>query len=224
MGVLPQRTSSTRRSTGVPITDDPQGLKAQAIRASWRTERHAETTGEGATFDDLMMLYLDQVTPTKRAPDRDHWSAKALFPVFSGKHLNDIGAAEVRGYIASRTAKGIEPGTLNKEIGLMSAAINWARRELEWEILNPWESRRLMEPAGRNRWLTPEEAERLLATAETRKDRYPWLHDFIRLGLHSGLQPGEMPGRAHINGGSFCVSDRFRNWAGGEQRKPVDRV
>jgi superfamily II DNA or RNA helicase len=24
--------------------------------------------------------------------------------------------------------------------------------------------------------------------------------------------------------GSFCVSDRFRNWAGGEQRKPVDRV
>ncbi len=139
-----------------------------------------------------MMLYLDQVTPTKRAPDRDRWSAKALFPIFSGQRLNDIGAAEVRGYIATRSAAGIAPGTLNKEIGLMSAAINWAKRELEWEMPNPWESRRLMEPAGRDRWLTQDDAERLLTAATTRKDRYPWLHDFIRLGLNSGLRPGEM--------------------------------
>ncbi|WP_295401545.1 hypothetical protein [uncultured Thiocystis sp.] len=145
---------STRRSTGVPVADDPEGLKAAAIRAGWMAEKQIERTGEGSTFDDLLLLYLDQVTPTKRAPERDQWSAKALFPAFTGRRLDGIGAAEVRGYIASRRAGGIAPGTINKEVGLMSAAMNWARRELEWDIRNPWESRRLSEPAGRNRWLT----------------------------------------------------------------------
>jgi integrase len=76
----------------------------------------------------------------------------------------------------------------------MSAAMNWARRELEWPVGNPWEARRQKEPAGRNRWLTREEAERLLAAAADRRRilRCPWLHDFIRLGLNSGMRPGEM--------------------------------
>jgi hypothetical protein len=105
---------STRRSTGIRVADDEDGLKAAALRASWMAEKHVERTGEDATFDDLMLLYLEQVTPTKRAPDRDGWSAKALFPVFTGRALSRIGAAEVRGYIAKRKAAGIAPGTINK--------------------------------------------------------------------------------------------------------------
>ena len=157
-------------------------------------EKQIERTGEGSTFDDLLLLYLAQVTPTKRAPERDPFSAKALFPFFSGRRLAAIGAAEVRGYIASRTAAGAAPGTINKEIGLMSAAMNWARKELEWDVANPWQSRRQSEPSGRNRWLTREEADKLLQAAEKpeRQHRWPWLRDFIRLGLYSGLRPGEM--------------------------------
>jgi integrase len=145
----------------------------------------------GKTFDELLLAYLEEVTTTKRAPDRDKWSAKALQPHFTGRALSDIGAAEVRRYIATRKAAGAAPGTVNKEIGLMSAALNWARRELEWDVANPWESRRLREPAGRNRWLTQEEAEGLIAAAETKIARSPWLADFIRLCLYSGLRPGE---------------------------------
>lgn len=188
------RGGSARRSTRIAITEDPEGLKAAAQRAAWMAEKQVERTGEGSTFDDLLLLYLEQVTPTKRAPERDKSSAKVLFPVFTGRDLASIGAAEVRGYIASRRAGGIAPGTINKEVGLMSAAMNWARRELEWDLRNPWESRRLSEPAGRNRWLTGEEAGRLLmaAASPARLLRWPWLHDFIRLGLNSGLRPGEM--------------------------------
>lgn len=188
------RGGSTRRSTGVRCTDDPQGLKAAAVRACWMAEKRIERTGEGSTFDDLMLLYLDQVTPIKRAPERDRYSSKALFPAFSGKRLTSIGAAEVRSYIASRIKAGAAPGTINKEIGLMSAAINWARKELEWPIANPWESRRLSEPRGRDRWLTESQTARLLRAAEEpkRQQRYPWLRDFIRLGLYSGMRPGEM--------------------------------
>lgn len=186
------RGDSTRRSTGVAVTDDPQGLKAKAVRAGWCAATHLERTGEAVTFDDLLLLYLERVTPTKRAPDRDRWSAKALFPAFTGRRLDSIGGADVRDYIATRKAEGIAPGTINKEVGLMSAALNWAKRELEWEVANPWEARRQVEPAGRNRWLTPAEAARLLDAAEQRRQRYPWLVDFIRLGLNSGLRPGEM--------------------------------
>ncbi|WP_408606021.1 tyrosine-type recombinase/integrase [Imhoffiella purpurea] len=141
-----------------------------------------------------MLLYLEQVTPTKRAPERDQWSAKALFPVFTGRQLTEIGAADVRAYINNRRAAGIAPGTINKEVGLMSAATNWAKRELEWEISNPWAARRQTEPAGRDRWLTREEAARLQEAAQTqhRMERYPWLDDFIRLGLNTGMRPGEM--------------------------------
>ena len=46
----------------------------------------------------------------------------------------DIGAVEVRDYIQCRKAAGIAPATINREIGLMSAAMNWARKELEWGV------------------------------------------------------------------------------------------
>lgn len=188
------RGGTTRRSTGVSIADDPEGLKARLVRAEWMSGQIVERTGSGATFDDLLELYLTRVTPTKRAPDRDRWSARSLYPIFTGRRLADIRGPEVRAYIAARQATGIAPGTINKEVGLMSAAINWARRELEWDMDNPWESRRQTEPEGRDRWLTHEEADRLIAAAERRSARYPWLADFIRIGLYTGMRPGEILG------------------------------
>jgi excisionase family DNA binding protein len=131
----------TRRSTGVLIAEDLEGLKAQAIRAAWRAQGKAQETGERATFDDLLLLYRQQVTPAKRAPERDRRSAKALFPAFTGRVPESVKAAHVRGYIAGRTAAGITAGTINKEVGLMSAALNWARKELEWDLGNPRGSR-----------------------------------------------------------------------------------
>lgn len=44
----------------------------------------------------------------------------------------------------------------------MSAALNWARLELEWDVPNPFQGRRQREPSGRNRWLTESEAGLLL--------------------------------------------------------------
>jgi integrase len=105
-----------------------------------------------------------------------------------------IGGVEVLAHIAGRIAQGIAPSTVSKEIALVSAARNWARRELEGDVPNPWESRRQREPALRGRWLDRAEATRLLGAALTarRALRYPWLHDFIRLGINAGMRPGEM--------------------------------
>lgn len=183
-----------RRSTGILVKDDPQGLKATALRAAWIAEQKGDTDAppnpSGETFDGLLLAYLKAVTPSKSSPERDYYSAKRLRPHFTGRTLAEIGAAEVRSYIALRKAAGISPGTLNKEIGFASAAWNWAKHELELPISNPWQSRRQSEPAGRTRWLTRNEINALLKAANANRAR-PHLVPFITLCLHAGLRPGE---------------------------------
>lgn len=107
--------------------------------------------------------------------------------------IADIGAADIRDYIATCRKEGAAPGTINKENGFASAAWSWVRREFELPIGSPWTSRRLREPAGRRRWLTHDEANRLLAAAREAK-RAPHLQDWMMLCLYAGLRPGEALG------------------------------
>lgn len=72
------RGGSTRRSTGIRIDQDPEGLKAAALRASWIATESTTPPPPGRTWDDLMLAYLREVTPTKRAPERDHTSCRVL--------------------------------------------------------------------------------------------------------------------------------------------------
>jgi len=76
-------------------------------------------------------------------------------------------------------------------MGLFRAALNWARKELDWLLPNPFEGRKLREPAGRARCLRPNEAEALLKAAE-QETKAKHLAEFIQLGLYSGMRPGEM--------------------------------
>ena len=185
---------STRRSTGIPIAEDPEGLKATAVRAKWRAEGHTLKTGEGATFDDLLLRYFAEKVPQMKDPGRCTSSAKALYPFFTGKALANIGGVEVRAYIAHRLDRGLAPGTVNKEISLMSGALNWAKQELDWELHNPWSSRFLREPKGRTRFLSHEEAAALLREAERPGNKSPYLSDLICLILATGLRMGEALG------------------------------
>lgn len=165
-----------------------------AVRATWRAEGHTQKTGEGATFDDLMLAYLPICAARLARPDRYRCAAKALFPHFTGRLLADIGAQEVRAYIASRQDQGRQAGCINKEIGLMSGAIRWANEELEWGIpANPWRTRFLREPTGRTRFLSQEEASALLAAADGSKQA-PHLGDLLRFMLATGVRPGEALG------------------------------
>ncbi len=192
------RGGTARRSTRVPIAEDPDGLKAKVIRAQALADgshTHAPHPGDQWTLDDLVLAYLREVTPTKKAPERDRYSAKHLYRHFTGRPLAQIGAEAVREYIASRKRNGASPGTLNKEIGFASSCWTWGLRELELPIENPWRSRRQKEPSGRDRWLTPDELDSLLHAARSapgHADAY--LPEFISLCVNAGLRPGEALG------------------------------
>jgi integrase len=99
----------------------------------------------------------------------------------------------VRGYVNNRRAARVCNATINRELSVLSAAINYARREWEWEIPNPVSGRKLKEPEGRLRWITRAEAERLIHAAET-EPQAAHLPDFIRVASHTGMRKSELLG------------------------------
>jgi integrase len=99
----------------------------------------------------------------------------------------------VRGYVEHRRVALVCNATINRELSVLSAAINYARREWEWEIPNPVSGRKLKEPEGRMRWITRAEAERLIHAAQF-EPQAAHLPDFIRMALHTGMRKGELLG------------------------------
>ena len=153
-----------------------------------------EAAHPGRTWDELMEAYLDGVQLAPRTMERNKASLRQLYPSFTGRLLAELTGADVRAYRAKREEDGVSPGTIAREIMLMSAATNWAIQELEWATPNPWAGRAPASTPPRDRWLSRDEAQRLLEAAEAMgRKQAPtvYLADFIRLCLYSGLRPGE---------------------------------
>lgn len=180
-----------RRTTGT--TDRKE---AEALEAKWKHEAYRAKFWDekpSRSFDELMLAYLEATEREKRSAERDIYSTRHLKRFFSGRLLNDLGPLDVRAYVQARKAEGASQATVKREVGLFSSAINYARREWGWEVTNPCQGLRLKTPEGRLRWLTREEAGRLLECA--RQVRHAdHLPDFIRLGLYTGMRRGEMLG------------------------------
>lgn len=177
--------ATTRRSLGIKVCDDPQGIQAAAERerliAAEQASQHIKT------WDMLVNRYLDgpELELAPGTQDRHRYALLALSAQFSGKALDGINGASVRAYIALRKEQGLSDGTIGNEIALMSSITNWGISELEWSIPNPWSKRKPRKTAPRARWLTKEEADGLIAAADG------YVKDFIQLILATGLRPGE---------------------------------
>lgn len=180
-----------RRSTG---TSDRK--EAEALEAKWKLEAfQAKQWGKqpSRTFDELMLAYIKATEDEKRSAERDKCSAKHLYQFFTGYRLETLKGSDVRAYIEARKSEGVAQGTINREIGLFSSSINYARNEWDWDIPNPVMGKRLREPEGRTRWLTQEEAALLIQAAEI-NPRATHLPDLIRLAVNTGMRKGEMLG------------------------------
>lgn len=165
--------------------------EAEALLAKWKLEAHRQAMWDEEPtrlYDDLMLRYLQGPSTEKRAHERDLYAAKRLTPFFQGTTLNELGAADIQAYIDQRRADGVGPATVNKELNLLSAALNYARRRLQWDVPNPVEGMRLRPPEGRIRWIDRATASRLIKVA------HGYLSDFIQLGLYTGMRKGEVLG------------------------------
>jgi integrase len=178
-----------RSSTGT--TDKRQ---AEVTEAKWKVEAHQQKflgIEPSRTFDELMLKYLKSVSGEKKAEERDGYTVKRLMPFFTGRDLGTLKRSDTRAYIDERKADGVAASTINKEIGLFSAAINYARKNWDWNIPNNVEGMLQKTPEGRVRSLTPAEGRRLIEVADTHT-RSPLLVHFVRLALNTGCRKNEL--------------------------------
>ena len=179
-----------RRSTG---TADRR--EAAAIEAKWKLEAHeARTWGRepDRTIEEVMLAFLkakqaNRAIATAMIHAR-HW--RRLLP---DRTLQSLKPIEIQGYIVQRQAEGASNSTVNREMATLQAAVNWCNKALGWCLPNPLRGRFLPEPEGRMRWLSFEEAERLLSMAR-KSVQAPYLPDFLSLALNTGMRRGEMLG------------------------------
>ena len=178
-----------RRSTG---TEDHK--EAKALESKWRHEAHLEKEWEKAparTFDELMLAYLNAHT-SKRSAQDDIERTRKLLLSFAGRDMATIAGPDIYVYATKRRADGISGSTINRELSLLSGAIEWARKDLGWDLANPCRGRRQREPEGRVRWITREEADRLVKEARLSTSEY--LPDLVIVALHTGMRRGELLG------------------------------
>src|SRR5258708_5756010 len=179
----------TYRSTG---TTDLR--EAKAIEAKWRLEAHQRKhwgVQPEHSFDELMVRYLKATSDEMRSPERAKYAIQRLMTTFSGRMMERLRRADISAYIEMRKAAGVGPYTVNRELDLLSAAINYARKRWDWDIQNPVAGMSLREPEGRLRWISHAEADVLIREAE-KEPRSPHLADFIRLALNTGCRKNEL--------------------------------
>jgi len=150
---------------------------------------------ENLTFADALSQYLARVSTTKRpnSESRDKISAKALLEGFGSEMslaaINPQRLAESR----DKRIQTVSPSTIQKEFALVSHLFSVARREWGLPVENPVpQVRRPKVDNNRTRFLTKEEAQRLLDAAKT--SRNTKLYPYLLLLMHTGMRPSEAAG------------------------------
>ena len=127
----------------------------------------------------ILQEYLEQRGPKVAAPGRIAYAVLALTDFFEGSSVADLTPHTVGRYVETRRRS---IGTVRRELGVLRAAVNYAHRSgrLTRSIAVELPDR----PPPRDRWLTRQEAARLIRGAPPQARLY--LPLFILLGLYSG--------------------------------------
>lgn len=200
--------------TAYESTGTADRKEAEAFEAKRRLEVHQQRKWgiqPEHIFDDLMVRYLEATNAEVRRPERTAFAVKRLQPYFTGRVLERLKRADVAGYIEVRKRAGVGPATINRELDMLSAAINYARKRWDWNIGNPCSGMSLREPEGRLRWISRAEADALIVEAE--KDaKSPHLADFIRAALNTACRKSELLelawDRVDLRGGLIYLEGR----------------
>lgn len=174
---------SRERSTG---TDD---RAAAEVAFAEFLSRRAARLGPRDPSDVLVTDVLNAYALANEDQDKDlvrmSYSIRHLAKFFAGRSVQEVNRQSCREFVAFRKLK---PGTVRRDLGVLSAAINHAHREGLLTKTVPVELPK--SPPGRTRWLTKAEAARLLKAALAEPKVRLHLPLFILLGLYTGQRKG----------------------------------
>lgn len=179
--------NQVRRSTGTGDRRVADAILAKVKVQIVEGQYFERAVAESHTFKELMDRYEKEHVARKLRHRGLNGYMKNLRGFFGEKTLADITPKEIVAYKNKRYEDGMAPATINRELANLKKAFNLALREWEWCHMNPV-SRVSMEKENnkRDRWLTEDEASRLLGCCR------PWLRDLVLFALHTGMRMGEI--------------------------------
>ena len=175
---------------------------AEATETAMRERRWFPTeTARGRTVADAIDRYLADVLPgRKRAvvtvrPQLLWWRGE--LGAFELSTLTGPRIVEARDKLSRTTARGksstLSPATVNRYLAALSSVLTAAVKDWGWIASSPMTRvRKLKEPPGRVRYLSPDELRRLLAAA---RDGPAWFPYFVEVALATGVRLSELADR-----------------------------
>jgi len=173
-----------RQSTGTENKKLAEKIHAKIV-TEIQEDRYFETAkSKRITFKVMTEKYIANYEKS-----RDCHTLKRLLPAFGHLTLFDITSDLVSDYRGERL-KTVKPATVYQELSLMRRMFNVARREWKWTRVNPIAdlSFAVGNKNARERWLTPEDEQRLLNCATNPV----WLRSLLVFALHTGMRKGEI--------------------------------
>jgi integrase len=164
----------------------PEGLfkaELQAEYVRFVQERERSTAKDLVTIADIVMAYVRDRDGDGKSTIKMRTSWKTLATIFAALQSGDIDKAVCHSYWDLRAKAGCSKGTTWTDLSCLRAALNWAlatkRIKEEPKIWLP------QQPPPQNRFLTREEAQRLLDACDLHH-----LKLFVLLALGTGARAG----------------------------------
>lgn len=162
-------------------------IKLKVAEGKWFEVDEARTR----TFDELVEKFMKEHAPLRAEKTQKSYktSKNNLRKYFTGMTLAEITADRISDYMQKRKEQGVTVATINREFAMLSKAFNLARKRWKWCKDNPCgDIEKEAENNQIERYLLPEEEERLLKASEC----YQELPDIIRIALNTGMRQGEI--------------------------------
>ena len=145
------------------------------------------------TFGEAWAIFDEKWLPNLKGADNERMLyTRYLEPVLKNRPLKEITSLEMEGIKTSLLAKGLAAASVRLIIGNVRRVYN---KMTEWDLYSgPKPMDRVKMPKvdnARDRFLTPDEAQTLLAAV---KKRSPLWHDISLTSLHTGMRLSEVLG------------------------------
>lgn len=181
----PPGGTEIRRSTRTTDKRQAQEYEDKLRSEQWRIRQLGERPRH--TWPEAVVRWLEEQPANKPSLDDDKARLRWMDPWLGGKRLDEIGRDLIDKLTRARQAEGVSHATVNRMLEVLRAILRRAEREWSWIDTAPV-VRMLPEPTRRIRWITREEADKLLAELPEH------LAEMVRFSLATGLREANVTG------------------------------
>lgn len=200
------------RRKGFPSQSRTFMYKEDAEKWVRTIERELETSGfvdrkeaDKTSLASILKRYQKEVTPSKKSAEIESIKINVLLrdKTLSSLKMTAVSSTEIARW-RDRRLKDVTGATVNREINLLSAVLNHARREWGIHVENPFPYvKRPEHSRPRERRLSPDEQRYLFAALTCGEERNangtlaagirnPWILPLVQLALETAMRRGEL--------------------------------